>query len=83
MWLRLIYTISPAMFVSALVQCNSSNNALSSDIRLRWEYQPGRELFIVYNEQRDNLAPRSFAQLENRAFIVSEPKAFDKKRLEE
>ena len=56
---------------------------MSCNIRLRWEYQPGRELFIVCSEQRDNLAPRSFAQLENRAFIVSEPKAFDKKRLEE
>ena len=56
---------------------------MSSNIRLRWEYQPGSELFIVYNDQRDTLVPRSLAQLESRVFIVSEPKAFDKKRLEE
>ena len=67
---RATYTISPAMFVSALLQYNSSNNGLSTNIRLRWEYQPGSELFIVYNEQRDTLAPRAFPQLKNRAVIV-------------
>ena len=66
---RTTYTLSPAMFVSALVQYNSSNNGLSTNIRLRWEYQPGSELFIVYNEQRDTLTPR-FPELENRAFII-------------
>ena len=58
------------MFVSALVQYNSSNNGLSTNVRLRWEYQPGSELFIVYNEQRDTLSPQAFPGLENRAFIV-------------
>ena len=58
------------MFVSALIQYDSSNSALSSNIRLRWEYQPGIELFVVFNEQRDTLTPNSLAQLENRAFIV-------------
>ena len=67
---RATYTISPTMFVSALVQYNSSTNGLSTNIRLRWEYQPGSELFIVYNEQRDTLSPRAFPELENRAFIV-------------
>ena len=38
-------------------------------MRLRWEYQPGSELFVVYNEQRNTLATR-FPLLENRAFIV-------------
>jgi len=56
--------------VSALVQYNSSNNGLSTNIRLRWEYQPGSELFIVYNEQRDTLSPLAYPELENRAFIV-------------
>jgi hypothetical protein len=30
---------------------------------------PGSEFFLVYNEQRDTLAP-SFPELANRAFIV-------------
>ncbi|HCE02075.1 MAG TPA: hypothetical protein DEQ98_02445, partial [Acidobacteria bacterium] len=67
---RSTYTFSPTMFVSALVQYNSSNDAVSSNVRLRWEYQPGSELFIVYNEQRDTLTPGRFPDLENRAFIV-------------
>jgi hypothetical protein len=40
------------------------------NIRLRWEYQPGRELFIVYHEQRDTLSPQAVPELESRAFIV-------------
>ena len=67
---RTTYTFMPTMFVSALVQYNSSNDTLSSNIRLRWEYQPGSELFVVYNEQRDTLAPRALPELTNRAFVV-------------
>ena len=73
---RTTYTINPAMFISALIQYNSSNDALGSNIRLRWEYQPGSELFIVYNEQRDTLAPGSFAELENRTFVVKVNRLF-------
>ena len=67
---RTTYTISPLMFVSALVQYNSSNNAVASNIRLRWEYRPGSELFVVYNEQRDTLVPGSLPELENRTFVI-------------
>ena len=67
---RTTYTFTPTMFLSALIQYNSSNSALSSNIRLRWEYQPGSELFVVYNEQRDTLTPSSLPKLENRAFII-------------
>ena len=73
---RTTYTITTDMFVSALIQFNSSNNALSSNIRLRWEYQPGSELFIVYNEQRDTLSPNSFADLKGRALIVKVNRLF-------
>ena len=46
---------------------------LSTNVRLRWEYWPGSELFIVYNDQRDtfmNLRDRGFPMLENRALVV-------------
>ncbi|MGE0392097.1 MAG: DUF5916 domain-containing protein [Vicinamibacterales bacterium] len=52
---RITYTVTPLMFVSALVQYNSSNNSFSTNTRLRWEYLPGSELFVVFNEQRDTL----------------------------
>jgi hypothetical protein len=57
------------MFASALLQYNSRGDSLSSNVRFRWEYSPGSELFIVYNEQRDTLA-RRFPALSNRALIV-------------
>ena len=67
---RTTYTVTPLMFVSGLLQYNSSSHALSTNVRLRWEYQPGSELFVVYNEQRDTLAPTRLPALANRAFIV-------------
>jgi hypothetical protein len=66
---RITYTMTPRMFASALLQYNSTGNLVSSNVRLRWEYQPGSELFIVYNEERDALA-RRFPDLQNRALIV-------------
>ena len=66
---RTTFTVTPLMFVSALLQYNSALNSMAANVRLRWEYQPGSELFVVYNEQRDTLA-RRFPGLENRAFVV-------------
>ena len=67
---RAIYSLTPLMFVSALVQYNSSTDAVSTNLRLRWEYRPGSELFVVYNEQREALAPQRSPELQNRALIV-------------
>ena len=66
---RTTYTVTPLMFVSALLQYNSSADSVGTNVRLRWEYQPGSELFVVYDEQRDTLA-RRFPELENRAFVI-------------
>jgi hypothetical protein len=66
---RVTYTMTPLMFASALLQFNSSTNSISANVRLRWEYRPGSELFVVFNEERDTLAPR-FPATRNRAFIV-------------
>ncbi len=66
---RATYTITPRMFVAALLQFNSGTDALGTNIRLRWEYQPGSELFVVYTDERDTLTPR-FPTLQNRAFVV-------------
>ena len=52
--------MTPLMFVSALVQYNSGINAVSANVRLRWEYRPGSELFVVYNEERDTLTAAAF-----------------------
>jgi hypothetical protein len=66
---RVTYSVTPLMFASALVQYNSGTHAVSTNARLRWEYQPGSELFVVYNEERNTLVPR-FPALSDRSFIV-------------
>ncbi len=73
---RTTYTMTPLMFMSALVQYNSSNSTLSTNVRLRWEYQPGSELFVVYNTGWDTMTPRSFAELETRSFVVKVNRLF-------
>jgi hypothetical protein len=66
---RITYTMTPMMFVSALVQFNSSTSSVSTNARLRWEYQPGSELFVVYNEERNTLST-GVPGLTTRALIV-------------
>jgi hypothetical protein len=66
---RVTYTMTPLMFASALIQYDTSTNLVSTNLRLRWEYHPGSELFVVYNEERDSVA-RPVPDLQNRAFIV-------------
>jgi hypothetical protein len=68
---RTTFTMTPRMFVAALVQYASSTTSLSTNLRFRWEYQPGSELFVVYTEGRDTLPlTGSGTALENRGFVV-------------
>ena len=67
---RITYTMTPLLFASALVQYNSSTHTVSANARMRWEWRPGSELFIVYNEERDSEAASGVPGLFNRAFIV-------------
>jgi hypothetical protein len=50
---RGIFTPSPRMLISSLVQFNASDQTVTSSVRLRWEYVPGSELFVVYSDGRD------------------------------
>ena len=72
---RADYGFSPLMFATALLQYTSSDRAFSINLRFRWEYHPGSELFVVYTDERDLTDPRVAvpAQLlgvRNRAFVV-------------
>lgn len=66
---RTTYTVTPRMFVSGLVQYNSSLNTIESNVRWRWEYQPGSDLYVVYTDARDTFGPRS-ALLTNRGLAI-------------
>jgi len=63
--LRTTFSFSPRMFASGLAQYNSSNDTVSSNLRLRWEYVPGSELFVVYTDEHDGSS-----RLRNRSFVV-------------
>ena len=69
---RASYSFTPRMFLSGLVQYNSAAGSLGSNIRLRWEYSPGSELFVVYTEDRDTdpLQPDRFSELRNRGLVI-------------
>ena len=66
---RSVFTVTPRMFVAALVQYSSAGASLSTNLRFRWEYQPGSELFLVYTEGRSTL-PVWGTDLENRGVVV-------------
>ena len=73
---RATYTITPRMFVSGIVQYNSTTATTGSNLRLRWEYAPGSELFIVYTDDYDTeSSPQSIA-LRNRAFVIKVNRLF-------
>ena len=75
---RLNYTFSPRMFVSGLFQYNSTSRTLGTNLRLRWEYSPGSELFVVFTEEQnvDPLRPDRYAELRNRGFVVKVTRLF-------
>ena len=72
---RVVRTMTPLMFVSALIQYNSSNSSVTANVRWRWEYRPGSELFVVYNEDRNTLTP-GFPNLSGRTLIVKVNRLF-------
>lgn len=71
---RVDYGFTPLMFASALVQYSSADRAVSTNVRFRWEYAPGSELFLVYTDERSTehaLAPPTAVRgLRNRALVV-------------
>jgi hypothetical protein len=67
---RISYTFTPRMFLSALVQYNSAADRISANARLRWEYRPGSELFLVYTEERDTFDFERLPELSNRGLVI-------------
>ena len=66
---RTDYGFSPWMSASGLFQYNATDRSFSTNLRYRWEYRPGSELFVVYTDDRDT-ATAGYPTLENRAFVV-------------
>ncbi len=78
---RVDYGFTPLMFASGLVQYNSADRAFSTNLRFRWEYAPGSELFLVYTDERDvrddrYATPTTVRGLKNRAVVVKISRLF-------
>ena len=72
---RLNYNLSPRSFLAAFLQYNSAADSLSTNIRFRWEYEPGSDLYLVYNSLRDTLMP-GYPELDTQSFIVKFTRLF-------
>ena len=72
---RINYTLSPRSFLAAYFQYNTAANSLSTNIRFRWEYEPGSDIFVVYNSLRDTLVP-GYPELNTQSFIVKFTRLF-------
>jgi hypothetical protein len=67
---RMSYSFSPRLYLSGLVQYSTSSDALSGNFRLRWEYAPGSEIFLVYTEERNTDVFDRFSELSDRGLVV-------------
>ena len=67
---RTTFTVTPRMYVSGIVQYNSTNTSVGSNVRFRWEYQPGSEIFVVYTDDYNTETLPSADPLRNRALVV-------------
>jgi hypothetical protein len=78
---RVDYGFTPLMFASGLFQYSSADKAFSTNLRFRWEYAPGSELFLVYTDERDTtpdalVTATTVRGLKNRAFVVKVNRLF-------
>ena len=60
---RVLYAFTTDLFVKSYVQWNDLDKRLSANVLVGWEYRPGSEIYLVYDEVRDrfespHLAPR-------------------------
>ena len=69
---RIGVDFSPDMSLGALIQYNSDSDQATANVRFRYIYHPGSDLFVVYNERR--VAEQS--NLLDRAIIVKISRLF-------
>ena len=73
---RVTYNLSPRKALMALVQYSSAGDVLGANVRFRWEFRPGSDLFVVYNEGRDTTFGVNRSDLSSRSFVVKVTRLF-------
>lgn len=53
---RVLYAFTTDLFVKSYVQWNDLDERLSANLLVGWEYRPGSEIYLVYDEIRDRFA---------------------------
>ncbi|MEO8521593.1 MAG: DUF5916 domain-containing protein [Acidobacteriota bacterium] len=66
---RASLSFTPRMLTAAFIQYNSTSRLVTTNVRFRWEYVPGSELFLVYSDGRDTFG-RGFPVLTNRGLTL-------------
>ena len=56
--LRAVYAFSSRLVATALLQRNSLDGTLVTNLRLNFIHRPGSDLFVVFNEEWGDAAPR-------------------------
>jgi hypothetical protein len=67
--MRLVVSPTARLGFSSLTQFNPSARSLASSVRMRWEYSPGSDLYIVYSDGR-NTASGGVPSLQTRSFAI-------------
>ncbi len=67
---RFVFTPTARMQFASLIQFNPSAHNSTASARLRWEYTPGSELFVVYSDGRNTAPAASVSGLLNRSIAV-------------
>ena len=66
---RVTFTMTPRLGLASLIQYNFSVRSVTSNVRFRWEYIPGRDLFVVYTDGRDTSRP-GFPTLDSQSVVI-------------
>jgi hypothetical protein len=73
--MRLVVSPTARLGFSSLTQLNPSAHSLTSSVRMRWEYAPGSDLYVVYSDGRDTTA-QGFPSVQNRSFALKATRLF-------
>ena len=72
---RVVVSPSPRLAFSSLTQFNSSTRSVASSVRMRWEYTPGSDLYVVFSDGRGTAAA-GLPGLQNRSFAIKATRLF-------
>jgi hypothetical protein len=73
---RAMLSFTPRMLAAALVQYNSTTRSVTTNLRFRWEYRPGSDLFVVYSDGRETALDRRTPMLMNRGLTLKMTRLF-------